>query len=216
MLFLLESKPLMGDTAYERLFEIVSEAYRNTAAQHADDFLPFFLVNDIIRYWRTLLLNHEDRLRKKHVELENDGVTGEELAGTLLAHRKYRSQKLRFPRCLICFSTLAYLLALAPSDEDRISAEDERKMFSLTPIERLRAVGEIRPRTSDQTEAMIALYALYMKRTSETKKEVVSRLGADPEFARATSEGGLQFTKQMFHLIQDLGNGNRLHRQMLI
>jgi hypothetical protein len=216
MLFLLESRPLMGQVAYDQFFNVVSDAYRSSAGGHKDDFLPFFLVNDIIRYWRTVLLNHEDRLRKKSAELEENGLSGAELDSVLLAHRRYRSLKLRFPRCLSCFSSLAYLLAIAPRDEDSVTRQHEREMFDLTPTQRLQKVAEVQPGVRDRVGTMIDLYAGYRKSTDGAKKDVLRRLDEDRDFQRRTSKDGQRFTEEMFQLIQELGQGNRLHRQMLI
>lgn len=216
MLFLLESRPLVGDGAYDQLFEVVSDAYRSTATRHTNDFLPFFLVNDIIRYWRTVLLNHEEKLREKHDELKAEGLPEQSVRDLLLAHRRLRSQKLRFPRCLSCFSTLAYLLAVAPNDDDCITPQAEREMFDLTPIERLRQIARIQPTIRSRVDEMVDLYAAYLERTNRPKAEVLGLLQNDDDFHRQTSDGGGRFAKHMFHLIQELGGGNRLHRQMLI
>lgn len=219
MLFVLESKALMGHAAYEKLFQVVSHAYRGTVKQHQHDFLPFFLVNDIIRYWRTLLLNHEDRLRKKRGELEQKNgnkLTESELEALLLAHRRYRSQKLRFPRCLSCFSTLACFLALAPKDSDSISPEQEFEVFNMTPAERLAFVAELQPKQRTRVHRLLELYAAYLERTSAPKRETLRRLQTDSSFQKSCSTGGADFGEEMFHLIQELGNASRLHRQMLI
>jgi hypothetical protein len=216
MLFLLEGRPLVGEGAFRALSKHVQNTYRSTAKEHADDFLPFFLVNDIIRYWRTVLLNHEDRLRQKRAELAKHGLSGDALDETVLAHRKYRSQKLRFPRCLTCFSALAYVLAMAPTDDDSISESDEQEMFDLTPMERMQRIAETRSHAKERVEAMIEMYAGYLARSSGEKAELIERLLKDDPFARETSSEGLRFTEEMFHLIQELGNGSRLHRQMLI
>lgn len=216
MLFLLESQPLIGESAYDELFRLVSGAYRSTAKQHAEDFLPFYFVNDVVRYWRTVLLNHEDRLRSKAEELAGEGALQADLDEELLAHRRYRSQKLRFPRCLSCFSSLAYLLAIAPQDQDAISGADEREMFARSPAERLVAVAERQSGSRGRVERLLELYAGYMERTSDTKEAVMARLRGDEAFRAETSRSGQEFTREMFFLIQELGQGNRLHRQMLI
>ncbi|MFK8001999.1 MAG: DUF294 nucleotidyltransferase-like domain-containing protein [Polyangiales bacterium] len=216
MLFLLESRPLLGQPAYDAFFKTVSGVYRATAGDYAKSFQPFFLVNDIIRYWRTVLLNHENRLRKKQEELIAEGLSGTELTKVLLAHRRYRSQKLAFPRCLSCFSALAYLLALAPEDGDAITAEHERELFDLTPIGRLQRVGAIQPTMSARVQTMLELYAGYMERTDTDKKRVLANLRREDSYQRSTSETGRRFTEEMFQLIQGLGRGNRLHRSMLI
>lgn len=216
MLFLLESRPLLGQSAYDAFFKTVSGVYRATAGDYEKSFQPFFLVNDIVRYWRTVLLNHESRLRRKQEELTAEGWSGTELTKLLLAHRRYRSQKLAFPRCLSCFSALAYLLALAPEDGDAITAEHERELFDLTPVGRLRRVAALQPEVSTRVQAMLELYAGYMERTDAGKKEVLANLQREDDYQRSTSETGRRFTKEMFELIQGLGRGNRLHRSMLI
>ena len=214
MLFLLEGQPLVGEQAYETLLQTVQGAYRSTASQHRNDFLPFFLVNDIIRYWRTVLLNHEDRLRQKKSELEKLGIQGEELHAQLLAHRRYRSQKLRFPRCATCFSALAYILTLA--EAGNVSEECEKEMFRLAPLERLARIAELRPGTKAQVSKMRGLYARYLERSHGSKKEIVQRFRDDPNWSKTVSTEALQFTEEMFRLIQSLGKDSRLYRQMLI
>src|SRR5438309_1594126 len=56
---LLESQPLSDAAIYERLLEQIIGFYYRDFADHADDFLPIFLINDILRFWRTLTLNYE-------------------------------------------------------------------------------------------------------------------------------------------------------------
>ena len=217
MLFLLESVPLCGAAAYTRLRTQVIAAYRNTVPQRREDFLPFFLVNDIIRYWRTVLLNHEARLRAKQRELAVDqSLSNQARRETLLAHRRYWSQKLRFPRCITCFSTLAYLLAVLADDEDvGLSEEAESEMFEMTPLERLEHVGKICP-GQQQVGKLLQLYANYLERSKPSKSDTIERLVGDAAFAAEVSQTGSDFTEEMFHLIQELGRGTRLHRQMLI
>jgi hypothetical protein len=60
MLLLLESRPLLGDDAYQAaVSSIVDEYWGRYQSEHASDYLPLVLLNDIGRYWRVLLLNHE-------------------------------------------------------------------------------------------------------------------------------------------------------------
>ncbi len=213
MLFLLESFPLLGEDAYEQLMTRVIAAYRDPLSGHVTNFQPFMLVNDIVRFWRIVLLNHEDRLRQKGLELASADGDVEE---TLLAHRRYRSQKLRFPRCITCFSTLAYLLAITPNENSEVTVDDERTMFGLPPIRRLERVGELVPAQAERIGAMLDLYARYLERTDEGKAALTARLQADSALAREVSGEGQEFTRLMFELIQELGGGRRLHRQMLV
>ena len=76
MLFMLESNPLLHLEIYEQhLTKIVKHYYRDQIGKYS--FRPLFLLNDILRYWRTLCLNYEERRhepdrpwRKKNVNLK--------------------------------------------------------------------------------------------------------------------------------------------------
>lgn len=76
MLMLLESEPIVGSDIYERHLRAVLEHYYRDNVGKAS-FRPLFLLNDILRYWRTLCLNYEERRhdpakpwRKKNVNLK--------------------------------------------------------------------------------------------------------------------------------------------------
>lgn len=76
MLLLLESEPLLHADVYERhLRAVVEHYYRDSRGKRS--FRPLFLLNDLLRYWRTLCLNYEERRhdpskpwRKKNVNLK--------------------------------------------------------------------------------------------------------------------------------------------------
>ncbi|WP_423909057.1 nucleotidyltransferase domain-containing protein [Candidatus Spongiihabitans sp.] len=58
MLVLLESKPLFNDALYDfQMNEIVGWYFRDDVDRSS--FKPLFLLNDILRFWRTLCLNYE-------------------------------------------------------------------------------------------------------------------------------------------------------------
>lgn len=76
MLLVLESEPLLHPSDYERhLRAVLAHYYRDSAGKRS--FRPLFLLNDLLRYWRTLCLNYEERRhdqskpwRKKNVNLK--------------------------------------------------------------------------------------------------------------------------------------------------
>ncbi len=144
MLLLLESRPLLGGSVYEKLLvQVVNEYWRNTD-RHLTDYQPFVLVNDIVRYWRIVLLNHESKLSKRRAKLEEDTDLTDPMRGeVLLAWRRYGSYKLRFARCLTCFSALTYLLALTQEDPGHVSQDQVHAMIRLQPIQRLQALREL-------------------------------------------------------------------------
>lgn len=76
MLLLLESTHVLHADAYQRhLDDICKHYYRDDRGKRT--FRPLFLINDLLRYWRTLCLNYEERRndvskpwRKKNVNLK--------------------------------------------------------------------------------------------------------------------------------------------------
>src|SRR4051794_40879604 len=63
MLFLLESVPLAGETAYTAARETLLATY---LAKHERDFRPpRFLLNDLVRYWRTIAVDFEGKHRAR-------------------------------------------------------------------------------------------------------------------------------------------------------
>jgi hypothetical protein len=76
MLMLLEGRPLLNDAVNLRVREeVVAQYFRDKRGKRS--YKPLFLLNDILRYWRTLCLNYEalrhdpDRpWRKKNVNLK--------------------------------------------------------------------------------------------------------------------------------------------------
>ncbi|MEE9383633.1 MAG: nucleotidyltransferase domain-containing protein, partial [Nannocystaceae bacterium] len=62
MLLLLESRVILGEPAYDQVIEKVIKAYWKNEELHRANYQPFVLVNDIVRWWRIVLLNHESRV----------------------------------------------------------------------------------------------------------------------------------------------------------
>ena len=113
LLLLLESKCIANDKLYSSATVRVCEMYfRDGKGRH--DYRPLFLLNDILRYWRTLCLNYE---RTRHDS------------------RKpwwKKNINLKFSRKLTVFSTVLAILA------DQVDTSEKFSIISsLTPMERL-------------------------------------------------------------------------------
>lgn len=113
LLLLLESKCVANDNLYSNATDRVCEMYfRDGKGRH--DYRPLFLLNDILRYWRTLCLNYE---RTRHDS------------------RKpwwKKNLNLKFSRKLTVFSTILAILT------DQIDTFEKFSVISdLTPMERL-------------------------------------------------------------------------------
>lgn len=59
LLLLLESKPIFGHACYDQVRQECVARYWVDYQDHRDSFLPAFLINDILRFWRTLCVNYE-------------------------------------------------------------------------------------------------------------------------------------------------------------
>lgn len=112
MLLLLESRPICNDHVYaEHLEKIGSNYFRD--ARGKSSFRPLFLLNDLLRYWRTLCLNYEEiRLKARPWRKKN--------------------VNLKFSRMLTVFATVLAIVSGLVS-----SSEALRELASLTPLERL-------------------------------------------------------------------------------
>jgi hypothetical protein len=113
MLLLLESNFLCNETTYHAHKKKILEFYFRDLA-HQSGFRPVFLLNDILRYWRTLCLNYE----------QARSVPGKSW--------KKRNFNLRFSRMLSVFGTILPLMLIREVTADRIE-----ELSSSTPMERL-------------------------------------------------------------------------------
>jgi predicted nucleotidyltransferase len=207
MLLLLESRPLLGDDAYSRLLDKVLDAYWKDAKGHDADFQPFVLVNDIVRYWRILLLNYVAKLAEKERELDESRRD---------ADRRVRSFKLRFSRCMTCFSALAGLLAA--TQEGAVSKTRVLEIVKHRPVERLQAVASAGGAVGGHVDALLFLYERFLLHSGAEKNALIERF-TDTSFKNERMREGQEFGNRMFDLLQELGRdgrGKELLRHMLV
>ncbi len=200
LLLLLESVAVVGEAPYERAVGRVLERYW-ALDQGRGPFLPIVLLNDVIRYWRILLLNHESRLAKK---APDPNV------------RRVKSFKLAFPRALTCFATIAYMLGTTLRTGG-MSQDDALTMVKLTPLKRLRAAAAFaeREEVTTQVEALVDLYRWHLS-VSEGGSEALYQRFTEPEMAAEMKAKKQEFTDGLFRLLLALGEGNPLFRFCLI
>lgn len=112
MLLLLESQAIWNDELRsEAIKEVLGNYFKDGKGK--SDFRPLFLLNDILRYWRTLCLNYE-----------RDRVSSEKWWKTNL--------NLKFSRKLTIFSTVLLIVTGEASTID-----DFIRIADLVPLERL-------------------------------------------------------------------------------
>jgi predicted nucleotidyltransferase len=183
ILMLLESKSLIGHDTFNSILRQIVHAYYNDYPGHETNFRPWFLVNDIMRFWKTLLLNYESNRPLS----EEQGDYGERVA------HKVRNFKLKYSRMTTCFATVAAI----GSHAEPVHEDDVIKLVTLTPTERLRYVGEHLPETRTAVDAILEEYVWFLSRTALPKEELhalfVDRSSKTELFGRATAYGQLMF-----------------------
>lgn len=113
LLLLLESKCLSNDDLYEDATKRIFEMYVRDGTGRAE-YRPLFLLNDILRYWRTICLNYE---RTRHDPSKPWWK---------------KNLNLKFSRKLTVFSTVLSMLV-----EQVDSIDKFRSIAARTPMQRL-------------------------------------------------------------------------------
>ena len=115
MLMLLESRAVFSQDAYQKnIREVIGMYCRDDQLQQGGEFRPLFLINDILRYWRTLCLNYEERRSQD------------------LPWRK-KNVNLKFSRMLTIFATVLRVIVAKPEN----FREDMAQICQFSPLQRL-------------------------------------------------------------------------------
>lgn len=219
MLLLLESQPFYGTEGYRRLLDRVVKAYWRNHERHRDDYLPMLLVNDIVRYWRVVLLNYEAKFARK----EREAKIAE---GDIHKHAKEKrlaSYKLRFARCMTCYSMIVALLwesRFSAAGKPHVSPETMLALVDLSPIQRMQRVlaganAENANKCAKLIAELLELYLEYLRSRSMPDGELKPLLDV-------AAPGGSLFFKaddfgaRMSALVQELGQNSPLIRYVVV
>ncbi|SRR6266508_1594493 len=173
LLLLLESVPIFGEAAYEQALRDIVDSYYRDFHDHETTFFPLFLVNDILRFWKTLCLNYEHK--------RNRPATDEE--------RKLKNHlqnlKLKCSRLMTCFSTIT-ALAAAP----RVTTPDELlALVHKPPLDRLREAASAHDVDKELVERILGTYRWFLDVTGRPRDETLRWISApterDSAFGRA-------------------------------
>ena len=174
MLFLLESVAVAGASAHARARETLIETY--LAAHERDYRPPRFLLNDLVRYWRTIAVDFEGKQRARAGE------------GWGLRHAK-----LRFSRKVLFAGGLLPVLgchALPATEMAPFLAE----RFSLPPLDRI-AQAFVDHAMADAGARALGAYDAFLRMLDDpaTRAELEALAEADadasPLFARVRALG---------------------------
>ena len=133
LLLLLESRYILNEDLYLNFMADTIDFYYGDYPANRGTFRPTFLINDILRFWRTLCLNYEHKRSRKRSEQRSNDPNAVWRAESALDNLK-----LRFSRLSTCYSMVIALAAeptpvtpervlelclTAPTDRWEIAAE---------------------------------------------------------------------------------------------
>lgn len=199
LLLLLESRPLHNEDGYNYILQEIVDSYYRDFGDHETSFRPVFLINDILRFWRTLCLNYEYRRNR----------LGDDEEGQLKSH--LLNLKLKFSRLLTCHSAIALLSMNSGGVEPNKLLE----IIKLSPLERLDKIAEAEPKTKEHVEAMKIDYTWFLEKTGSEKSVVLSWIAKDDDRRDAFNKGR-QFATQMYNILCEVADGTDNMRFLVV
>jgi len=201
LLLLLESRPLYGESVYEYALDKIIDSYYRDYHDHETSFRPVFLMNDIMRFWRTLCLNYEHRRNRPDDDEERK-------------RKNYVANlKLKFSRLLTCYSAVV-LLSIKHA---RHAAEPRRlpEITTLSPLERLGRVVDIVPETKQRVTNMKEVYSWFLEETARDRDDML-RWISDSSNRNKAFDKGREFANQMYQLIRTVTEGTEIMRFLVV
>lgn len=200
MLLLLESRPVYRDDVYLALLERIIGFYYRDYEDHAEDFLPTFLINDLLRFWRTLTLNYEhDRRRLSALT----ALTDEELQRKK-AKSALKNYKLKVSRQATCFSMIANLSVERPP----VRPETVIELCRMTPSRRFERLRD-HEGASATIDELMSEYEQFLVAIQRPEDELVARFMA-PEGRRQALEQARVYGDTVYRLLTQLVPGERM------
>lgn len=199
LLLLLESRPVHNGQLYEKLLEEVIGSYYRDYHDHESTFRPVFLLNDVIRFWRTLCLNYEHRRNRPPEEEQQK------------AKNHMMNLKLKFSRLLTCFSAVVLL----SRNREVVTPATLASITRLSPLDRLDRIAAHAPEVTPLVSELKERYSWFLDATGRPKDEVrewiLSHENRDDAFAR-----GREFAAGMYRLVQNVTAGTDTMRFLVI
>lgn len=189
MLLLLESKCLHGLDTYSAIVAEIVSSYFKDFPDHPQTFQPIFLLNDICRFWKTMLLNYENKRN-----LPSGSNADLEVRKT---RQKVRNFKLKFSRMTTCFASIAALGSYrAPVSEAQVV-----EITKLTPRERLEGIPTHVPSAASAVNDVLARYSWFLEMTSLPTAELEQHFFDKKQRGEMFRQAG-EYGDTMFKLLQ--------------
>jgi hypothetical protein len=161
-------------------------------------FKPTFLINDLIRYWKTLCLSHE---------------TDREQDSAYKKKRRLAVLKLQFSRLWLVFNGLAYLLH--GFEGDGVPRSHIERLVQLSPLDRVLQIAEQTPSTTSSIQSILEEYSWFLEKTDRTKLDAEELFASDANYNEGRQRGE-QFGSHMAQLVDDIASQTTIKRYLLI
>lgn len=199
LLLLLESRALLGSDVYQEAIDDVLWSYWRDYEDHKSDFMPTFLVNDILRLWKTFCVNYEANTR--------DAPSRER------AERKLKNYKLKHSRVLTCYSAIIYL-AQVYKERETVSPQEAKEMVAMSPSERLEWLRPKIPGNENKVNDLLARYEDFLQKTDSDKESLIDTFN-NKETAKALLMKAREFGDKLFDLVR-LVSGDNFFRYLVV
>ncbi len=199
LLMLLESKPLHGDIIFKEINNSIINSYFRDYPGHESTFRPNFLLNDIVRFWKTLCLNYEN---KRNSTSEDDSV---------IIKQKIKNFKLKYSRMLTCYASIAYLTSIPAG----IQVEDVSKMTDYSPMQRLLLVQDYIKDATPHIKEVVDSYHWFLERTNVPENDLIEYF-SDKDRKTDAFKKSQQFGDQIFNILKRIDEKNDVFRYLVI
>lgn len=199
MLLLLESTPILGGNEYAKALSKVIDKYWADFDGNEMEFLPIFLTNDIIRYWKVLCLNYE---------AFNSNQPD--------SKRRHQNYKLKFSRLLTCYSAIVHLLALVRLNRG-VTPQEAVDTARLKPLDRLIETSSLfnDEAIHNTITKLLTMYEQFLTKTDAPKDTVRKRFESNAYNLERRDEAK-QFGDEMFVLLNLVGGKTDLYRYLVV
>jgi Putative nucleotidyltransferase DUF294 len=203
MLLLLESQPLHDEAVYTSLLQRIIGFYYRDFEDHGTDFLPTFLLNDILRFWRTLTLNYE------HHRLKLRNLSGEKLERKK-ADSALKNYKLKVSRLATCFSMVTKLSAM----DSPVAKEQVYELCRLTPSERFERVRDKGEKAETLVDELHSVYTEFLQQVQRPDDELQAEFRVSDNRKAALSHA-TRYGDLIYELLNEVSDPDRM-RYLLI
>ncbi len=199
MLLLLESTPVVNHEFLRKMVDKIIEAYFRDYPDHIRSFRPVFLINDILRFWKTLCLNYEHRRNRP----EDD------------PQRKLRQHvknfKLKFSRLMTCFGTIVGVCSVPPP----ITQADIVAITKRTPFQRFMHATRGITKLESARGAVAEDYVWFMQHTALKTDELQGHFTTLEERAEMFRRADV-FGQRVYEVLRYFAATNRYERYLVV